>query len=139
MLIVQQDATEEFKKYHPLDYLNDYLPADALLGPVDPNTFGQLRQLKDEKAASASDPDPENRVPHVSMCVTATDFEAAAKLVLPHKSYTYASTSANTGLSLKGNLDDWARVNFRPRVMRNVGDVDTRRKIFGHESPYPFW
>jgi L-lactate dehydrogenase (cytochrome) len=73
------------------------------------------------------------------MCVTATDFEAAAKLVLPHKSYTYASTSANTGLSLKGNLDDWARVNFRPRVMRNVGDVDTRRKIFGHESPYPFY
>jgi L-lactate dehydrogenase (cytochrome) len=73
------------------------------------------------------------------MCVTATDFEIAAKAVLPHKSYIYASTSANTGLSLKGNLDDWARVNFRPRVMRNVGDVDTRRKIFGHESPYPFY
>jgi L-lactate dehydrogenase (cytochrome) len=73
------------------------------------------------------------------MCVTATDFEQAAKAVLPHKSYIYASTSANTTLSLKGNLDDWGRVNFRPRVMRNVGDVDTRRKIFGHESPYPFY
>jgi L-lactate dehydrogenase (cytochrome) len=73
------------------------------------------------------------------MCVTATDFEKAAKAVLPHKSYIYASTSANTGLSLKGNLDDWGRVTFRPRVMRNVGDVDTRRKIFGHESPYPFY
>lgn len=73
------------------------------------------------------------------MCVVATDFEKAAKAVLPHKSYVYASTSANAGLSLKGNLYDWSRVSFRPRVMRNVGDVDTRRKIFGHESPYPFY
>jgi L-lactate dehydrogenase (cytochrome) len=73
------------------------------------------------------------------MCVTANDFEQAAKAVLPHKSYIYASGSANTGNSLKGNLDDWSRVSFRPRVMRNVGDIDTRRKIFGHESPYPFY
>ncbi|OAL04077.1 hypothetical protein IQ06DRAFT_375085 [Phaeosphaeriaceae sp. SRC1lsM3a] len=133
------DATEEFKKYHPLSYLNDYLPSDALLGPIDPNTFGQLRQPKNETPARASETDSSKEVPHVSMCVTANDFEKAAKAVLPHKSYVYVSTSANTGLSLKGNIDDWGRVNFRPRVMRNVGDVDTRRKIFGHESPYPFY
>lgn len=119
--------------------MNDYLPSDALLGPVDPNTFGQLRQPKKEKPAPASETDSSKEVPHVSMCVTANDFEKAAKAVLPHKSYIYVSTSANTGLSLKGNLDEWGRVHFRPRVMRNVGDVDTRRKIFGHESPYPFY
>jgi L-lactate dehydrogenase (cytochrome) len=45
-----------------------------------------------------------------------------AKLVLPHKSYIYASTSANYGLSLKGNLEDWGR-----------------RKIFGHNSLYLFY
>ncbi|KAL5117903.1 hypothetical protein ACEQ8H_004222 [Pleosporales sp. CAS-2024a] len=133
------DATEEFKKYHPLDYLKDYLPADALLGPVDPNTFGQLRQIKDERAAPASETDSTKELPHVSMCVTATDFEQAAKAVLPRKSFIYASTSANTGLSLQGNIDDWRRVTFRPRVMRNVGDIDTSRKMFGHSSPYPFY
>lgn len=106
---------------------------------MDPNTFGQLRQIKDEIAKMASDTDVSKGVPHISMCVTANDFENAAKAVLPHKSYIYVSTSANSGLSLKGNVDDWSRVNFRPRVMRNVGDVDTRRKIFGHESPYPFY
>jgi L-lactate dehydrogenase (cytochrome) len=113
-LTSEQDATEEFKKYHPLDYLNDYLPADALLGPVDPNTFGQLRQNKDERAAPASETDTSKELPHLSMCVSSTDFQQAAKAVLPHKSYIYASTSANTGLSLKGNLDDWGRINFRP-------------------------
>ncbi|KAF7680838.1 l-lactate dehydrogenase [Alternaria burnsii] len=134
------DATEEFKKYHPLSYLDDYLPKDAFLGPVDPNTFGQLRQIKSEESAKPSETDPNSdEIPHVSLCVSTTDFEAAAKAVLPHKSYVYASGSANTGASLKGNLDDWGRINFRPRVMRNVGDVDTRRKIFGHSSPYPFY
>lgn len=135
----EQDATEEFKKYHPLDYLKDYLPSDAYLGPVDPNTFGKLRQLKEEVAASPSETDDTTKIPHVSLCISTPDFEKAAKAVLPHKSYIYASGSANTGASLKGNLDDWSRINFRPRVMRNVGDVDTQRKIFGHGSPYPFY
>lgn len=58
---------------------------------------------------------------------------------MPRKSYIYASTSANTGHSLRTNLDDWGRINFRPRVMRDVGDVDTRRAIFGHSSLYPFY
>jgi L-lactate dehydrogenase (cytochrome) len=123
-----------------LSYLDDYLPKDAFLGPVDPNTFGQLRQIKSEESTKPSETDPNsNEIPHVSLCVSTTDFEAAAKAVLPHKSYVYASGSANTGASLKGNLDDWGRINFRPRVMRNVGDVDTRCRIFGHSSPYPFY
>jgi L-lactate dehydrogenase (cytochrome) len=71
--------------------------------------------------------------------VSCPDFEIAAKAVLPHKSYVYASTSANSGLSLKGNLEDWGRITFRPRVMRNVGSVDTSRAIFGHKSSYPFY
>jgi L-lactate dehydrogenase (cytochrome) len=28
---------------------------------------------------------------------------------------------------------------FRPRVLRNMGDVDASRKIFGHNSLYPFY
>jgi L-lactate dehydrogenase (cytochrome) len=74
------------------------------------------------------------------MCVSTPDFESAAKTVLPRKSFIYASTSANGGLSLKSNLDDWGRVSFRPRVLRDVGGaVDTRRKILGHEAQYPFY
>lgn len=133
------DATTEYKKYHSLDYLKDHLPPDADLGPIDPNTFGNLRQPKPETTTGPSDAEPSNEVPHVSLCVSTTDFEKAAKVALPHKSYIYASGSANTGASLRGNLDDWERITFRPRVMRNVGDVDTRRKIFGYSSPHPFY
>ncbi|KAJ4301817.1 hypothetical protein N0V90_003912 [Kalmusia sp. IMI 367209] len=132
------DATEEFKKYHPLDYVND-LPEGSVVGPIDPNTLGKLRAPREANAAPAETADTAKEIPHLSLCVSCPDFETAARAVLPHKSIVYASTSANTGLSLKTNLDDWGRINFRPRVMRNVGDVDTRRSIFGNSSPYPFY
>ncbi|KAF2627205.1 mitochondrial cytochrome-like protein b2 [Macroventuria anomochaeta] len=133
------DATDEFKKYHPLSYLKDYIDQKSVLGPIDPNTLGQLREPQKEEAKMPSETNTSPGIPHVSLCVSTPDFEIAAKAVLPHKSYIYASGSANTGASLKGNLDDWGRIIFRPRVMRNVGDVDTRHKILGHSSPYPFY
>lgn len=75
----------------------------------------------------------------MSLCVTTGDFEAPAKSVLPHRFWTYVSGSANSGLSLKGNLDDWGRIRFRPRVLRNVGTVDMGRSILGYKTPYPFF
>ena len=134
-----QDATEQFKKYHPLSYLKDYIDQSSVLGPIDPKSLGQLRNLQEEVAKTPSETYTSPGISHVSLCVQTPDFETAAKAVLPHKSYIYASGSANTGASLKGNLDDWGRINFRPRVMRSVGEVDTRRKIFGHDSQYPFY
>lgn len=88
---------------------------------------------------SSSSPSSAKEIPHVSLCVTASDFESAARSILPHKSVIYASSSANTGASLASNLSSWGRISFRPRVLRDVGEVDTRRAIFGHASPYPFY
>ena len=115
------------------------LPPGSDLGPIDPNTLAKLNKPKETTSSPVNEVDAENKIPHVSLCVSCPDFEKVAKSVLPHKSYIYASTSANYGLSLQGNLEDWGRITFRPRVLRNVGDVDASRKIFGHNSPYPFY
>lgn len=115
------------------------MPEGSVVGPIDPNTLGKLRTPKKVNASAAPSADTKKEIPHVSLCVSVSDFERAARAVLPYKSAVYASTSANTGLSLQTNLDDWGRVNFRPRVMKNVGDIDTRRSIFGHVSQYPFY
>ncbi|CAG8075733.1 unnamed protein product [Penicillium nalgiovense] len=80
-----------------------------------------------------------NNIPHPSLCVTTTDFEKVAKNVLPEKSWVYASSSAATGLSMTTNLDDWSLVNFRPRILRSVDSMDTRRNILGHTSQFPFF
>lgn len=80
-----------------------------------------------------------NAVPDLSLCVRLSDFEEAAKRVLDRKSWVYISSSANDGLSLRGNLDDWSRISFRPRVLRAVERVDTRSSILGHTTPHPFY
>ncbi|KAJ6189951.1 hypothetical protein N7519_004859 [Penicillium mononematosum] len=80
-----------------------------------------------------------NNIPHPSLCVTTTDFEKVAKDVLPEKSWVYASSSAATGLSMTTNLDDWSLINFRPRILRSVDSMDTRRNILGHTSQFPFF
>ncbi|KAJ5374445.1 hypothetical protein N7517_006451 [Penicillium concentricum] len=78
-------------------------------------------------------------IPHSSLCVTTTDFEKVAKNVLPEKSWVYASSSAASGLSMRTNLDDWSLINFRPRILRSVDSMDTRRNILGHTSQFPFF
>jgi len=91
------------------------------------------------KSEPASEVVDTEELPNVSLCVTTGDFEAPAKRVLPHRFWTYVSGSANSGLSLRGNLDDWGRIRFRPRVLCNVGSVNMSRSILGHKSPYPFY
>ncbi|KAJ5904988.1 uncharacterized protein N7473_001904 [Penicillium subrubescens] len=77
--------------------------------------------------------------PNVALCVTIQDFEAAAKAVLPNKTWVYASSSAASGLSLQSNLDDWSRINFRPRIMRSVSSLNPTRPILGHPGSQPFF
>lgn len=129
------DATAEFAKVHPLDYVQE-LPEGSYLGPLDPKTADSLNL---PKPLASSEVISTDELPHVSLCVTTGDFEAPAKSVLPHRFWTYVSGSANSGLSLKGNLDDWARIRFRPRVLRDVGTVDMARSILGYKAPYPFY
>ncbi len=122
-----------------MSYLEEHLPAEALLGALDPSTTGQLRQPKKKEDREASTAHDTNIPPPISFCVVTTDFEKAAKSILSRKSNVYVSTSANTGSSLRGNLRDWGRISFRPRVFRDVGKVDTSRSILGQTSPYPFY
>lgn len=75
----------------------------------------------------------------LDLCVTTDDFEAAAKQTLSEKSWVYASSSAASGLSHQSNLDDWSRINFRPRIMKNVKTLDTSCDVLGKKSKLPFF
>ncbi|KUL89316.1 hypothetical protein ZTR_03629 [Talaromyces verruculosus] len=77
--------------------------------------------------------------PNLALCVTTQDFEAAAKTVLPNETWVYASSSAASGLSLQSNLDDWSRINFRPRIMRSVSLPNPTRSILGQPGSQPFF
>jgi L-lactate dehydrogenase (cytochrome) len=119
-----------------LEYVKE-LPEGSCLGPLDPKTSGALGLPATTEAKETTTSPGE--LPHVSLCVVTNDFQAPAKTVLPHRFWTYTSTSANSGLSLKGNIEDWGRIKFRPRILRNVETVDTSTSILGHKTLYPFY
>ncbi|KAI0848762.1 FMN-dependent dehydrogenase-domain-containing protein [Daldinia vernicosa] len=148
------DATVEFRAIHSPDVL-EYLPKGSYLGEIDPAALASLaRTSSSSKPVTTSvlppSPSPSpppgsssspiaDGPPHIAHCVTALDFEAAAKAVLPRNSFSYISSSANSGLSLQGNLSSWSRVSFRPRILRDVRHVSARSAIFGHVTPFPFY
>ncbi|KAI1101617.1 hypothetical protein F4804DRAFT_335101 [Jackrogersella minutella] len=147
-----RDATPEFRTIHSPDVL-EYLPKGSFLGEMDPAAIASLPtalstpvQVKETaKPPPSSSPSPTpaapptNGPPHIAHCVTASDFEAAAKGVLSPNALSYVSSSANSGLSMQNNLSSWSRISFRPRVLRDVRHVSPRTAIFGHPSPFPFY
>lgn len=132
----RQDATPEFDKIHSIEVLED-LPEDSYLGELDPSTAEALNVPTSTDVPTVSI--DSNEVVPLSMCVRAADFRAEAQKVLDRRAWIYVTSSANGGLSLRGNIDSWSQVLFRPRVLRNVANVSARASMLGHEAVVPFF
>lgn len=131
-----QDATIEFDKIHSLEIVED-LPEGSYLGELDPSTARALNvPASGDATAAAVD---SKAVAPLSMCVRASDFCAEAQKVLNKRSWIYVTSSANAGLSLRGNIDSWSQVTFRPRVLRNVANVSARSSMLGQPAIVPFF
>ncbi|KAL7619909.1 hypothetical protein AAE478_010456 [Parahypoxylon ruwenzoriense] len=154
------DATPEFRTVHSPDVL-EYLPKGSFLGTMDPADVASLPMGSSPSSSSptatataagapslpsppaSTPPSPllaQGAVPpHIAHVVRAADFEDAAKGVLSRSAYSYVSSSAHAGLSLRDNLASWSRVSFRPRILRDVRHASPRSTILGLDSPFPFY
>ncbi len=63
--------------------------------------------------------------------------EAAARAILPKEAFDYFAGGAFDERSLAANLEDWAGIRLRPRVLRDVTVVDTGTSLLGHPGPTP--
>ncbi len=59
------------------------------------------------------------------------DFEAAARAVLPEHVAAYYGVSAGSGAGEPEGRADWAAIRFRPRVLRDVSQIDTATTVLG--------
>lgn len=139
-----QDATPEFARIHSPDVVDD-LPDASCLGELDPSTATALHVPApddgggDQPPAASNSNSNSNEVVPLPLCVRATDFEAEAKKVLSRRSRIYITSSANSGLSLRGNLDSWSQVTLRPRVLRDMSSVSARSSMLGRPAVVPFF
>ncbi len=87
----------------------------------------------------AKRPDPELRAvePPVAPTLTADDFEAAARDVLPEMVFDYYAGGSGEEWTLRENTRAYARWVIRPRVLVDVSNVDLRTTVLGQELSFP--
>lgn len=71
-------------------------------------------------------------------CGDVWDVRAMAKRRVPPAVFDYTDGAAGSEASLHRSRDAFARVQFSPRVLRDVSDVDISVKMLGERSLLPF-
>ncbi|KAK4935993.1 hypothetical protein LTR10_023040 [Elasticomyces elasticus] len=118
----------------------DYLEAASVLvshkhlGPVDQSTLTRVDDTLPTLGKSES-----SIVPHILVCQSLDDIESAARQKLSRKAWVYYDSAADGLHSFRTNRLDWAKISFRPRVLRNVARVNMQRRILGHVANLPFF
>ena len=79
--------------------------------------------------------DPVER--RLSQAASVEDLRRIAKRRLPGGVFDYIDGAAEDERTLAANVDAFARVSFRPRVLRGVAAVDTSTSILGAPLSYP--
>lgn len=128
------DASVAFRQMHSTDVIEKVLDQVKYIGLLDgefqeeEKTEEELLRL--EKIA---------RKPSLSHMFNISDFEHVAKQILPKTTYTYFATGSSDEFSLRENHYAYSRVFFRPRVLQDVGEVDTSSTLLGNEVSVPIY
>lgn len=75
--------------------------------------------------------------PPLSAIINTHDFEQVARDTFSKKAWAFYSSAATDLVTLEANKSFWSRVWFRPRLLRNVQNVDTRCEMQGMGSSLP--
>ncbi|GAA5835530.1 hypothetical protein JCM3766R1_006440 [Sporobolomyces carnicolor] len=130
-----RDATEEYNEVHPPRTIEDNLPKDKHLGPVDMSTVETTRQGSIAETAGRRGQDE----PSLANCLNLDDIEKAAERLLKTKAWAYYRSAADDELTHDWNRKSFARLRLRPRVMRDVSTVNLTTSLLGHKSSLPFF
>jgi len=71
-------------------------------------------------------------------CASIGDVREMARRRTPRSVFDYTDGSAGTESTLRRSRQAYARVEFQPRVLRNVADIDTSVSMLGQRSALPF-
>jgi L-lactate dehydrogenase (cytochrome) len=69
--------------------------------------------------------------------VTVADLRSIAKRRLPGGVFDYIDGGAEDELTLAANSEAYRRVTFRPRVLRDVGEIDISSSLLGKPLSFP--
>jgi 4-hydroxymandelate oxidase len=69
--------------------------------------------------------------------LSVAEFEERARACLPVATYEYLASGAADENTLRWNCEAYSRIRLRPRVLRDVADVDSSVTLFGQKMESP--
>lgn len=70
-------------------------------------------------------------------CLTIDELEKHAYNLMDKQTRDYYNEGADSGSTLRENIDAYQKYRIRPRVLRDVSTVDTSVDLFGHKNSIP--
>ncbi len=131
-----RDATASYNSIHAPSLLPTNLPPSAYKGQLDRSTIDSSWSSNDNDQTK---PEPETNAtlvvdkkrPALHTLLSLHDFETVASMTLAAKTWAFYSSAATDVITRDANKSMFDRIWFRPRVLRNVRDVDSRTKVLG--------
>lgn len=78
-----------------------------------------------------------SEVPHDLNCLTIRELEAHAAKMMTKQTKDYYNEGADSGSTLQENMTAFQKYRIRPRVLRDISQIDTTKEIFGHRNAFP--
>lgn len=132
-----RDATKAYSEVHAPSVLTSHLPPEKHMGHLNESTItGDW--IKEPPSASLQVV-LEHEKPPLHTLINAHDFQVVASKTASAKTWAFYSSAANDLLTRDANKACFDRVWFRPRVLRNVRNVDTRTRMLGVDCGLPLF
>ncbi|SCN78533.1 probable CYB2-lactate dehydrogenase cytochrome b2 [Fusarium fujikuroi] len=143
------DATELYNDVHAPDIIED-LPSEKLIGLLEESAITRpIPKITDIDPV----PPPASRtqtnealstpktktIPPIDAILSAPDYEKAARDSLSAKTWAFYSSAATDLVTYGKNKELVRRVMIRPRILRNVSQVNYKASILGFDSSAPFF
>ena len=77
--------------------------------------------------------------PPLETLINLSDFEEAARQTISRKNWAFISGASNDNITRDANKDFFAKIWFRPRILRNVSSVSTNAAMMGCNVSLPVW
>lgn len=130
-----KDATEEYDPIHPPGTLEENLPKEARLGPIDPQTLPEQVQ-----AAQDVGPEPSSDAPvPLSSLLNLDEIEAAGTKKISKKGWAYYYSASDDLYSKQLNNTVYRSILLRPRVFIDCSKCDTNTTFLGHKLQIPIF
>ncbi|CAR26605.1 ZYRO0B13728p [Zygosaccharomyces rouxii] len=138
-----KDVSAIFDPLHAPDVIEKFIDPSKRLGPLEgdmpkelvcaPFTPGETPDDVQRKLKLRA------RLPPLDAITNLYDFEFLASQVLTKQAWAYYSSGADDEITMRENHFAYHRIFFKPKVLVNVAEVDTKTEMLGAPVDVPFY